>query len=1188
MRTLSAALAALLLFSPQTVRADAGRTTPGLVIETGARHAVADGISFSPDGAELFAWGEDKVIRHWPVGLSGFLNKRSSGLRWPILREQRGSVFTLAHSHDGKRVAVAGFGVKTGLVAVIDKKATPGTAGEIPANLPSAAVNWSIAWSPDDRHVVYGNDAGMIVRWTPGGKDDPVRFASSGKGDTVNPVRLLAFTGKDTFLSVTADGKVRRWDRNDPSAAPSEVANFTIPNIFRATLSPDGRWLAGAGTAIKGTAEEAAAVGVVELIDLSADSPAPVRHKVPRDDTYRAVRCLAFDSASGKLAVGCQDVPGSIKERDFFRVVGGTVLIFDIAKGRWNTAGTIPLSYRAEAVAFHPKRSSMVAVAGGDSHEVGLYSAVTGKPLGANAIIRGPANCVWGVAFSKNGKYFAWQDQRAKEPTGKNDWGGGDWRVFDIARHEVKANAPADFEPVKPIDTLDGWSVEPTTAAGVWEVVGPRTRVRLEGGDGGIYNRRYNQEPRCWTFIRPAVEDGPVRLAIGHQWGLSLYECRPGAVKLVRVMSGHEGEVLAVAPSPDGKLLLSGARDLTMCCWSLANWKADTEMGASFEVNKDGKLVVTAVDAGSPAWEPLNPLRGTDEDANRLKKGDVIDLLMIRNEKFVYDPEGFYDGEVKKRVLARITDTPTKDPKEALKYLSAGAVKPAQEYLIAKRIGGMGPLVYKFTTVRQRPLWRFFATRADTGREWVIWRPRDFYYDTSANGDQFVGWHVNDPNLAAMPAFHKLEQYRGTDRVGKAGARNGFHRKDKIWPELLNPTPPVDAVVFTDLEAAKVDVEVLKAAAGAAALDIQLSAAPQDATKAQQRFTRVVVYVNDTELPDPGLKPNALGRITNAKVSIPSARLRWGENQVKVVVFNEAGGRGEGQVTTDYTPPDKPTATLHALCVGINDYQDEETLSPLKCSEKDATELAKVLRQHTRSGAFSKANVVLVKGKDATPARILSELGKLTAAAKPNDWVMVFLSGHGEVEYAKGPDGKPLYVNKKKVPLEGTYFYPGQNYKDGRPETRLTMKQLFGALAKSDGRKLVVLDTCHSGGATVIPADSARDVSPDGMNFLVIASCQTDQEALEPENPDEVFPHGFFTQALLDIVTPARKEHEGKRLSGISSSVLKSRLPDELTKILGKFGVKKGTRYEDRLYSPAFLLPDAAASTAVLHKPGEK
>src|SRR5262249_5620717 len=98
------ALAAALAFPPGPAPADARRPTPGLVIETGARHAVADGVAFSPDGSLLYAWGEDKVIRSWPIGRDGFLQAHSHNLRWPILREQRGSIFTLALTRDGKRL----------------------------------------------------------------------------------------------------------------------------------------------------------------------------------------------------------------------------------------------------------------------------------------------------------------------------------------------------------------------------------------------------------------------------------------------------------------------------------------------------------------------------------------------------------------------------------------------------------------------------------------------------------------------------------------------------------------------------------------------------------------------------------------------------------------------------------------------------------------------------------------------------------------------------------------------------------------------------------------------------------------------------------------------------------------------------------------------------------------------------
>src|SRR5262249_21793475 len=149
-----------------------------------------------------------------------------------------------------------------------------------------------------------------------------------------------------------------------------------------------------------------------------------------------------------------------------------------------------------------------------------------------------------------------------------------------------------------PILSLGAWSIEPTSDGAVWEVVGPGgTRVALKGGNGSIYNSGYNQMPNCWTFLRPSAAGRPPRLVIGHQWGASLYELRPGDVRLVRVMGGHEGAVMSVAPSADGRLLLTGGRDQTLCCFSLVDLPAGNEMGALFAV-KGGKLVVTQSDNG--------------------------------------------------------------------------------------------------------------------------------------------------------------------------------------------------------------------------------------------------------------------------------------------------------------------------------------------------------------------------------------------------------------------------------------------------------------------------------------------------------------------------------------------------------------------------------------------------------------
>ena len=1174
-----AALAALCLHA---ARADAGSMTPGLVLNTGARHSTADGIAFTPDGEHLYAWGEDKVVRRWTASASGF-GAQLAPLRWPIMREQRGCIYALAFSADG-RVAVTGSGIMNGLVATIPT-AAGAPAAAVPASLPSSAVNWSVAFTPGGRHVVYGNEDGAVYRWTPGAKD-VVAFAGANLRKE-NRVRLVACKGKDELIAVARDGVVRRWSVANPGLAPSEVARFTIPNVFRVALSPDGHWLAASGTGSEGTKEEADAVGVVELIEFAPGGPRLTSFKVPPGvGVERAVRCLAFDKDSARLAVGCQESPSALGKADFFRVTGGGVFVRDVRAGTWG--GRMGLTYRADAVAFHPTIRDLLATAGGDDHEVRLWNATTARRRAGTTLIRGPGSCVWGVAFSRDGKSFAWQDERAANPKGESDWGGGPWRVFDVARREIKAAAPAGFKPVPPILTADRWKVRATTSSLLWEVEAPDgTRFPLKGGDGGLYHPAVNQEPRCWTFIPgdPKV-NRPLKLAVGHMWGLSVYDLVGNSLTLSRVLNGHEGEVMAVAPSADGKLLLSGGRDQTVCCWSLEATATGNELGASFAL-RDGKVVVVRVDSGSPAWEAFNPLKQlTDEQRTvpdrkcALSPGDVVELLIIKNESFVYDPASLYEPAHARGHVNRLYDPegrvikPSTDPKAALRLLRS--IKPQQQYILGKREGGKGPVIFKLTTVRQQPLWRFHGTRAATGREWVIWRPRDFYYDTSANGDQYVGWHVNDTNFAVMPTFLPLERYRGTGRVARP---NGFHRRDKVWADLFDPAPVFDRPVFAEIEAPRVSVTVTKQATAASDLEVTVTAVQADVAQADQQVAGAVICVNDSELPAalaPTLVPNKLGRIVGAKVTVPRSRLRPGANTITVRAFNVAGGRGEGSATATFkSPGGRPT--LYALCVGINKCGGRDYPNLSFCVA-DATEIAAVLRQHENSGPFGKPDVRLLGEETATARAILKALKELADKAGPEDWLVVYLSGHGGVEPVRDARGvKRRGPGGKDVAAPGTYFYPCLGYDDDKPETRLTSLQLFDVLKATPCRKLVILDTCHAGGAAVIPGDPARDLTRDGLRYNVIASCQSNQKALEPNDEDKRFRHGFFTFALLDLVGPARVSGVGKRQEGVPSSELRAQLPLRLADVLKTAGA------EDQAYSPAFLL-SSPLSSAVLHR----
>src|SRR5436309_5932494 len=80
------------------------RREPAIVLNTGGRTGTADVIKFSPDGKEVMAAGDDKVVTAYPVGSKGLDSKNVRSLRWPAWREQRGSIFAMAISPDGKRV----------------------------------------------------------------------------------------------------------------------------------------------------------------------------------------------------------------------------------------------------------------------------------------------------------------------------------------------------------------------------------------------------------------------------------------------------------------------------------------------------------------------------------------------------------------------------------------------------------------------------------------------------------------------------------------------------------------------------------------------------------------------------------------------------------------------------------------------------------------------------------------------------------------------------------------------------------------------------------------------------------------------------------------------------------------------------------------------------------------------------
>ncbi|MFO0930871.1 MAG: caspase family protein [Gemmataceae bacterium] len=1124
-----------------------GRTSPGLILETGAPRAFTDALVFTADGNTVLAAGEDKVVRSWDLADDGFATRTSQVLRWPIYREQRGSIFALAPlDPQATRVAVAGYGNPTNLIAVLNRRT--GQVEKAFTDPRTAEVIWKIAISPNGKYLVYGTENGRLLRWGLDADDKAATPFVGAGGRLENRMRLIAFLDNRHFVTVSRlDRTVRVWDVEAPAQPAVVAGRFSqVVNLFRVVLSPDKRWLAATGDR---STEDDPPPNRVEVLRLQPAGASwttrpggSVSFASPRDDKRASTfaRVLAFSPDSRRLAVGCRVAPETVTVSGTFnppiRSITHVYALTDDGLKRQTQKG-LHTDYMVEQIAFRPGRPNQLATAGGANHELRLFDLSTEQLLDE---IKGPGSCIWQVAMSKDGKYLGWREGMNLRPKTPNDRAAGPWRAFTLTdeTRKILNRPPAGFTPLPALNQCDGWRLETTESDWLWRIRGwhlaDGTPIEVGPSGGAIvpgnaiqvetnkslkeagYFAVENQVPQCYTFIK-GTKTTPTRLAIGHQWGVSLYELRPGNVRLARMLTGHEGKVMSVAPSPDGKLLFSTGLDQTIACWSLEKWPSQSELGMTLAATDDGRLRVRQVDPGSPAWEA------------GLTDNDVIDLVGVydrdRPTGRLFDPGSRLKQADDSPVAAGTIPyrgglTPIRmqapkrcSPEEMIDLLRLA--EPQREYVLVWHNGKTFQSAK--TTLRQRPLWRFFPTRADQGSDWVLWRWRDFYYDTnSANADRYLGWHVNAEDPHQAPRFHALANFSGRGARQDGGARPvGFHNPAKVWRTVLDTFQAPEKVIFPDIEPPVLTVTVQTrpgkdADGNLQHLQVRLQGKPRDDLAGQQ-IVRASLWVNDTLHDTPiTIKPDGS---VDESVTVRRSDLAQGGNLLTFTCFNRQGGRAESRLDVPYQDDSRPTRTLYAVCVGNNEYGQVKGYQgwmdrDLRFSATDAAAVGQVLKEHAKSRLFDRSEVVVIPPKEASADRIRTEIRQLGEKAHPNDLFVLFLSGHGMARRSqqRAEDYEP-----------GTFYYICHDTDAAKPESTVSARDLHDLLAKIKGRKLLLIDACHSG---AVGSNPHSDIS-EGAPFLILSACRPNQEAIEPTElalVRGVDKHGLFTQGLLTVL----------------------------------------------------------------------
>ncbi len=221
-------------------------------------------------------------------------------------------------------------------------------------------------------------------------------------------------------------------------------------------------------------------------------------------------------------------------------------------------------------------------------------------------------------------------------------------------------------------------------------------------------------------------------------------------------------------------------------------------------------------------------------------------------------------------------------------------------------------------------------------------------------------------------------------------------------------------------------------------------------------------------------------------------------------LYLPAQEKGVSPITDNLQPA---TGTTYAVVVGISDYQDEG-IPDLRFADKDAEAFAAFLQSPT-GGSVDQDHIKLLINEEATAAKFAIALDWIWEVAKENDRVIIYFSGHGDVE-------------RKSITQPGfllCWDAPSKVYMAGGTLALPLFQEVISTLSLINKSKVVVItDACRSGklSGSQINGNQLTNahLQQRFANEIKILSCQPDEYSIEGEQWGGG--RGAFSYHLLD------------------------------------------------------------------------
>lgn len=1046
---------------------------PRLRIHTNGHTAVVRALAFTPDSRRLCSGSLDKCVQVWNLStLGGGVIQRDlfrAGLkertiRWEVARGPRGSIYALASAPDDGLLAMGGYGARGSLgdIWLVDP-----ITGEFrtllagPADDPRAGHAQSVAaltFSSDGAWLASADFDGKVILWRRGEWKPDVLFAADVERYGNEAATFIAGQPKRRPIVTLGDRHlvVPQYDGHEEKVPKWKLAIVDVNDRENPrTLSQQ---LTGVVTALAATPDgrmlaAADLSGKLFLWDLAKDD------RVVELKPERVVSSLAISPDHRTLVVGTAL---------FGAKQNSQLQVWDIGDEPFGAkiGRTRSTDDHVQACAVSPD-GRWIAYTGGVDHEIFVEPV---KPANEKAtVLAGSGRRVFKVAFAKEKPFYRVAFGTTYKQEHFNEYGPLE-ESFDPVALEVSA----DRQPKG--DWLDtNW------LSGTWRAKpNPRDSSLQLARDGRQIGNvppdpRRTGRARCYTWISDA-RGTPLAIAVGTDVsnGIYVYRLSPdGRFELSRYFRGHEDYVTSLSVSRDLRYLASGSADGTVRYWSLKDYQRGNAPPGRWGVTLtvvDGQLQVSEINEVGPLYR------------KGMRKGDFIKLIRWREgdeERQASEPEEVLDRLTGLKFEEQVVFETTRNGRDLPAFQAVGAWQPLATLFPAK------------------------------GREWAFWTPEG-YYDASANGHRLFGWLVNR-GRDRMPSFYRADQFR------KRLERPDVMKKLLAGGSLVEAfrqaaqAAPDDAHSAIESQIALApSVTILSPSQGTVLRGTSAKITARVEMPSDRQLVRAKAYTSGVVATNRRLVAEEMKddkRIATYEwdAALPTEP----RGLIQVVVGTDVETAAFDEVIVDQTVQQREESPrLHVLSIGVGNYSDP-VIKDLRFAVDDARDVFGMLTNRSQDGFYRRDldTTILLTDTEATREKCKQSLAavceKLKATAKPDDLLVIFLAGHGVLD-AAGEEYHFVCHGARMSDLEADEFSGTICWDD------------FNLLSEVPCRKLVFLDTCHSGAVERL-RQRYKSLMRTFQEDMIITVAASAAEEPSQEHPD--WAHGAFTKSLLEALS---------------------------------------------------------------------